>query len=155
MKKDRFYLAYGSNLSVEQMLRRCPDAVYVGWTVINEHRLLFKGSRTGSYLTIEESEGDYVPCLVWKVSEEDEDNLDRYEGYPIFYGKAELDCDVFSLLDGSVIGEVEAFVYAMRPDARIGIPAKHYYNVCLEGYRRFGFNENLLKKALDASYDAV
>lgn len=31
---SKYYLAYGSNLSVAQMAQRCPDAVYVGTAVL-------------------------------------------------------------------------------------------------------------------------
>ena len=32
----KYYLAYGSNLSVGQMLDRCPDAIYVGTSEIRD-----------------------------------------------------------------------------------------------------------------------
>lgn len=68
MKK--FYLAYGSNLNVKQMQFRCPDARIVGTAEIPNYQLLFKGSKTGSYLTIEPKQGCTVPAAVWSVSEE-------------------------------------------------------------------------------------
>ena len=89
MKK--FYLAYGSNLNVKQMQFRCPDAKIVGTAEIPNYQLLFKGSKTGSYLTIEPKQGCTVPAAVWSVSERDELALDRYEGYPHFYYKTELE----------------------------------------------------------------
>ena len=46
---SKFYLAYGSNLDMERMGRRCPYAVPVGVTEIHGYRLLFKKSKTGSY----------------------------------------------------------------------------------------------------------
>lgn len=49
----RYYLAYGSNLNVRQMKYRCPTAKIVGTAVIRDYELLYKGSKTGSYLTIE------------------------------------------------------------------------------------------------------
>ena len=85
MKK--FYLAYGSNLNVEQMQFRCPDARIVGIAEIPNYQLLFKGSKTGSYLTIEPKQGCTVPAAVWSVSERDELALDRYEGCPHFTTK--------------------------------------------------------------------
>ena len=85
MKK--FYLAYGSNLNVKQMQFRCPDAKIVGTAEIPNYQLLFKGSKTGSYLTIEPKQGCTVPAAVWSVSERDELALDRYEGYPRHYTK--------------------------------------------------------------------
>ena len=35
-----YYLAYGSNLNVEQMKKRCPDAVVVGTAVLDGYRLM-------------------------------------------------------------------------------------------------------------------
>ena len=62
MKK--FYLAYGSNLNMKQMQFRCPDARIVGTAEIPNYQLLFKGSKTGSYLTIEPKQGCTVPAAV-------------------------------------------------------------------------------------------
>ena len=83
----RYYIAYGSNLNVEQMHYRCPDARIIGTATLDGWTLLFKGSKTGSYLTIEQKEGESVPVAVWEVSPADEANLDRYEGFPHFYYK--------------------------------------------------------------------
>jgi hypothetical protein len=55
MKK--YYAAYGSNLNVAQMKMRCPGAKIVGTSEIKDYQLLFKGSKTGSYLTIEKCDG--------------------------------------------------------------------------------------------------
>lgn len=62
MKK--FYLAYGSNLNIWQMKHRCPSAEIVGTAEIKGYELLFKGSKTGSYLTIEKAENSSVPVGV-------------------------------------------------------------------------------------------
>ena len=100
MKK--YYLAYGSNLNIPQMQFRCPEARIVGTAVIEGYRLLFKGSKTGSYLTIEKAEGYEVPVGVWEVSERDERNLDRYEGYPTFYYKKEMQLKVKGIRTGRI-----------------------------------------------------
>ena len=62
MKK--YYLAYGSNLNVQQMKFRCPGAKVVGKSVIKNYELLYKGSKTGSYLTIEKKNGSVVPVVL-------------------------------------------------------------------------------------------
>jgi len=79
--KRRYYIAYGSNLNTRQMQLRCPDAKVVGTSVIEGYELLFKGSKTGSYLTIEPKAGASVPVAIWSVTAEDEKALDRYEGW--------------------------------------------------------------------------
>ena len=86
----KYYLAYGSNLNVRQMMHRCPGAKPVGTMVLEGYELLFKGSKTGSYLTIEKKIGGKVPVGIWQVSEQHEKALDRYEGFPVFYYKKEI-----------------------------------------------------------------
>lgn len=78
MKK--YYLAYGSNLNIRQMKFRCPTAKIVGTAIIKDYELLYKGSKTGSYLTIEKKKGSVVPVAVWEVTKSDERSLDTYEG---------------------------------------------------------------------------
>ena len=51
--EKRYYIAYGSNLNVRQMRMRCPSARIIGTSVLKDYELLFKGSKTGSYLTVE------------------------------------------------------------------------------------------------------
>ena len=62
----RYYLAYGSNLNIPQMRHRCPTAKVVGTAEIRDYELLFKGSKTGSYLTIEPKKGATVPVAVFR-----------------------------------------------------------------------------------------
>ena len=139
MKK--FYLAYGSNLNVKQMQFRCPDARIVGTAEIPNYQLLFKGSKTGSYLTIEPKQGCTVPVAVWSVSERDELALDRYEGYPHFYYKTELELPL-----AETRKKLTAFVYIMHEERKLGIPTSAYIRTCVDGYRQFGFDLKHLRK---------
>ena len=150
MKK--YYLAYGSNLNVAQMRWRCPDAIALGTATIEDYRLLFKGSKTGSYLTIEAQEGAQVPVAVWEVSEEDEKRLDRYEGFPTFYYKKELELTFTGIKTGKK-RKRKCFVYIMHEDRSIGILSRSYVETCIEGYRDFGFNLKYLKDAYEACWE--
>ena len=67
MKEKRYYIAYGSNLNVPQMRMRCPHATILGTANLKGWELLFKGSKTGSYLTIEECESGTVPVVIWEM----------------------------------------------------------------------------------------
>ena len=82
--EKRYYIAYGSNLNIRQMRMRCPSARIIGTSEIPDYELLFKGSKTGSYLTIEPKDGSTVPVAAWEVTAEDEAALDRYEDTPLF-----------------------------------------------------------------------
>ena len=144
---DRFYIAYGSNLSVEQMKVRTPDAVIVGVGTLKDWRLLFR-----TYATIEKCKGYSVPVLIWKISERDEKSLDRYEGFPRFYKKKNLKIAVESL-DGEDLGELTAMVYIMTKKAinsrsYAPLPSKSYYSVLNKGYKTFGFSVTTLREAL-------
>ena len=86
----RLYIAYGSNLNVRQMKTRCPNAKNSRYGKLKGWELLFKGSKSGSYLTIEKKENAIVPVVIWEVDKTDEKALDRYEGYPTFYYKKDI-----------------------------------------------------------------
>lgn len=148
MKK--YYIAYGSNLNIPQMKFRCPDATIVGRAVIKDYRLMFKGSKTGSYLTIEKAEGYEVPVGVWAVSEADEQHLDIYEGCPTFYYKTEMTLDIKGYRTGKVYRR-NCFIYIMHEERVLGLPTERYCRVCLEGYQHFGFDFSFLRDAYEYS----
>lgn len=148
----KYYIAYGSNLNMRQMKFRCPGALAVGTGFIRDYELLFKGSKTGSYLTIEEKKGSSVPVAIWKVNENHERALDRYEGYPSFYYKKEIEIDFISIIK-KLPHRAKAFVYIMHEDRCLGIPSKEYLQVCLEGYKTFGFSCKYLEDALKNSME--
>ena len=154
MNHKKYYLAYGSNLNIAQMKHRCPTAKPVGTAVIRDYELLFKGSKTGSYLTIEPQKGAYVPVGVWEVTADDESKLDLYEGYPTFYYKKEIRLPV-EFFDGKGTAERTAFVYIMHEDRPFGVPSPTYVATCMEGYGDFEFDEQLLENAFFRSITEV
>ena len=148
----RYYIAYGSNLNIDQMSYRCPGARVVGTSKIPDFQLLFKGSKSGAYLTIEPKKGAKVPVAVWEVTADDELSLDRYEGYPNFYYKTEVEIPVICISDRRV-RKLKAFIYIMHEEREIGVPSQRYVDICLDGYEAFGFDENHLYEALNISLE--
>lgn len=148
--KRRYYIAYGSNLNTEQMRFRCPQAEIIGTSEIKDYELLFKGSQTGSYLTVEKKKGGSVPVAVWATTDVDEASLDRYEGFPTFYYKAEMELPVKDISTGKIQNR-KCYVYIMHEDRQLGSPSKFYVRTCLGGYRDFGFDEKILMKAIKNS----
>lgn len=148
--EKRYYIAYGSNLNIGQMRMRCPSARIIGTSEIPDYELLFKGSRTGSYLTIEPKTGASVPVAVWETTAADEVALDRYEGFPAFYYKAKMKLPVKGIRTGKVRNR-KVYVYIMHEDRPVGMPSSYYVATCLEGYRSFEFDEELLYNAIETS----
>jgi hypothetical protein len=139
----KYYIAYGSNLSVEQMAHRCPDAKVAGMAAIPDWKLVFRGCAT-----IEPAKGRVVPVLIWEISERDERHLDAYEGYPSYYTKRILDVTMTDF-KGKNPQEIQAMVYVMTDSHNKLIPPmKGYYDVLAKGYERFGFNQTMLRNAL-------
>lgn len=148
--KRKYYIAYGSNLNTEQMRFRCPQAEIIGTSEIKDYELLFKGSQTGYYLTIEKKKGGSVPVAVWATTAADEAALDRYEGFPTFYHKAEMELPVKSIRTGKV-QNIKCYVYIMHEDRQLGSPSEFYVRTCLDGYRDFGFEKEILMRAIENS----
>ena len=154
IQMKKYYIAYGSNLNVRQMKFRCPGAKVVGTSVIKDYQLLYKGSKTGSYLTIEKKKGGMVPVAVWEVTADDEKRLDAYEGYPNFYYKTDMQLTVKSHITGRK-KKLDAFVYIMHEERKLGIPSYAYVRTCVQGYRDFGFDLKHLRLAFDISERGV
>ena len=142
-----FYIAYGSNLSVEQMAHRCPDATVAGMAAIPDWKLVFRGCAT-----IEPASGRVVPVLIWEISERDERNLDRYEGFPHYYYKQDMAVTMTDL-DGKNPREITAMVYLMTDGHPLQTPWKSYYDTLEEGYTRFGFSKHLLELAFEEAME--
>lgn len=86
------YVAYGSNLNIQQMSYRCPGATVAFTGYLINWKLLYRGSRTGSYATVKRCKGSKVPVAVWNIDLKHEEALDLYEGYPRFYKKKKCIC---------------------------------------------------------------
>jgi hypothetical protein len=80
---SHFYFAFGSNLSTEQMRRRCPCAKVVGTAILYDWKLRFSvcAPHLGGRATagIFQSSNDYVWGVVYSLNQEDKEKLDRIE----------------------------------------------------------------------------
>lgn len=133
------YFAYGSNLNIEQMAYRCPDAEPLFHAELPGWRLAFR-----HYLDIEPRKGCTVPGYVWSVTENCLRSLDRYEG--VRSGHYER---IIFRIDGS-----DEFLWSYRmvsPRRRVAPPSPQYLQAVLQGYQIFNIPEEALKDALARS----
>lgn len=140
--EEKIYIAYGSNLNLKQMAQRCPTAKVLGTSELKDYEIIFRGSKTGAYANIEPCKGKTVPILLWTVKNSDEQALDRYEGYPVFYEKEPMEVEFNN-------EKVTAFAYRMTPGHQLGIPTDFYINTILEGYEEFDFDEQILFDSIE------
>lgn len=143
--KEKFYIAYGSNLNLEQMEHRCPTAEVVGATTLHNWQLKFRGGNHSAVATIERSKGSQVPVLIWRIQPKDELALDRYEGWPHLYRKETLRVTV----NGK---RVYAMVYIMNTVRHpYGTPSLYYLDTIRVGYESAGFDKGILEDAVNSS----
>lgn len=140
------YVAYGSNMNLEQMAYRCPRSKIVGNGKLSGWKLVFNFHadviETGNA-------NDEVPVVIWDIHKNDWHMLDMYEGYPSYYIKREVE----------VIVEDEktakAIVYVMADNNKgISLPAKAYFESIEDGYIKNGIDVRYLYDALEWSCGA-
>ncbi len=140
----KYYLAYGSNLNLNEMKVRCPSAKMIGSTILKDYELIFRNS----YLTIVPSKGDVLPLGIFEINEEDEEALDYYEGYPYLYYKTCIDFELNNQI-------YKGLIYIMNDTTNLTKPTKGYVNRCKEGYSNFNFDYKYIDKALEELDEAI
>jgi phage replication-related protein YjqB (UPF0714/DUF867 family) len=124
MTLPHIYFAYGSNLCVEQMARRCPDATDPRPATLADHDWLINERGVA---TVEPLPGAVVHGVLWRVSGHDLKTLDSAEGVPVRYRRDRL---VVHTADGPH----DAWVY-IDPRVEAGAPRAGYLERVIDGAR--------------------
>ena len=130
-----YYFAYGSNLSKERMLKRCPDSKPLFMATLPNYKLVFVGwSRQwrGGVASIKPFRGEKVLGAIYEISDRDLRQLDNSEGYPGSYRR--LKVTVFDE-DGQ---PVEAITYIRSEQSEETQPSKEYLSLIQQGCRGGG-----------------
>lgn len=132
--------AYGSNLNVEAMARRCPRARKVGPLMLPHARLVFR-----HVADVEYHRGSTCPGGVWRITKECERSLDGYEGVEGgLYSKVYLRVRWRGR-------ERSCLLYQMNEDG-IAPPGQAYLDTIAQGYGDFGLDLAYLNEALMRSW---
>ena len=133
--EEKLYFAYGSNMNLNQMAFRCPDAEVVDTVRLEGYRLAFRTNGGGAGVaTVVPEEGSCVDGVLWRISEQDEQHLDHYEGFPYLYGK-----EPVTVTDRNG-QQREIMAYTMNSPYRDtpAMPSKAYLEGILNGCRQNG-----------------
>lgn len=147
----KLYFAYGNNINLEQMERRCPAAKPIGPVMLDGYELRFRGNHGGyGVATIAPKQGGHVAGLLWELTPACERALDHYEGYPRLYGK-----EPVTVRDRA--GQAyTVMAYVMRGRyLESAAPSNLYYKGILEGYRENGLPVAWLKQAWERTVKEV
>ena len=135
------YFAYGSNLNKNAMARRCPDAEPLFSFDLPNWQLVFRGVADAV-----EMPGGTLQGGVWKITDDCERSLDRYEGVAGgLYSK------VYLPVNGPG-AEREMLIYVMNSTG-IMPPSQGYLETIVQGYRDFKLPFRMLREAVKHSWD--
>ena len=137
---NKLYFAYGSNMNLNQMAFRCPDAEMIESVQVENYRLAFRGSGVATILL---EKGSRVEGVLWRISADDERSLDVYEGYPRLYGKEKIEVQLSSGQRISTMAYCMNNPYARYP----ATPPKGYLAGILEGCRQNGIDTKGVRAA--------
>ena len=129
------YFAYGSNLNLFQMKRRCKDSVFLKKYELKGYRLNFRSKYRAA--DIEKSKNSLVPGALFEISKSDEKKLDVYEDFPVLYKKL-----YFPYYNKKVM------TYIMVNKTEFRYPTERYLNVVKRGYKDCKLDMKYLKIAL-------
>lgn len=132
-----YYFAYGMNTNLDHMAQRCPAAKLIGPAVLPGHRFRFAG-----HADIVPDESSHVDGVLWYITKECLEALDRLEGYPTYY-----DCKEVLVKCGDE--DYFAEVYYMTPGNLDGLPSERYYTLVMEGYRQNGVSTHQITQFLE------
>jgi hypothetical protein len=127
---SKIYFAYGSNINVEQMKRRCPQAIYQGIAILKNFKFIINSRGVATIIRDYRSK---IYGIAWLITESDELNLDELEGvkYNCYY-KQPVEIE---LLSGKII---EAFVY-IAMESSIGFPRTGYLEKIISSAKKHSF----------------
>lgn len=144
-----YYFAYGSNMCRSQMISRCPSAIEVSPGVLSDYRLVFnrRGSyRPGGVASIEETSGERVYGMIWKIAPREFEYLDETED-PSAYQRKELTAH-------SLQGKPFAcHVYCAIPDGTIP-PDPEYLKQLVECAKKAGLPAGYIQSLARLSFDS-
>lgn len=146
--EEILYFAYGSNINLEQMEHRCPDAQIVGPVTLENYELQFRGH---GFATVAPKEGSVVHGLLWKLPPVSEQTLDRYEGYPRHYTKEQVPVRT---ADGAAVS-VMVYVMAEPLCRQPALPSPYYFLAIQRGFEANGLPLGALKEAWNRTVDEV
>ncbi|KAF3939706.1 hypothetical protein ABW19_dt0206817 [Dactylella cylindrospora] len=93
---EKLYFAYGSNLSFEQMAKRCPQSRFIGRARLHQYKFQINERGYANVLNVKHHDPQaFVDGLCYLLTEQDEARLDRAEGVPTAYIKKMLDAEFF------------------------------------------------------------
>ena len=112
------------NTNLDEMSRRCPTAVCLGPTYIDNYEFVFR-----THADIQYKKGAKCAIVLWEIDGACLKALDALEGYPYYYTR-------FRVKVKTPSQTVKALVYQMTDQSYIQEPSAGYLQMVAEGYQQ-------------------
>jgi gamma-glutamylcyclotransferase (GGCT)/AIG2-like uncharacterized protein YtfP len=142
--------AYGSNMDLDQMTQRCPSARFFSVARLADHRLAFTRFSTNRQSGVADAvpaPGHEVWGVVYEITPQDLERLDRFEGYrpnrlphENAYNRDERELQ----LADREIGTSRVMVYLATRQANASLPNQEYKRLIVSGARHWGLPAHYL-----------
>jgi len=137
------YFAYGSNLDLPQMKRRCPSSKLISKGSLSGYRLTFNRFSSGwggGVADVIQEQGYEVWGLVFEISDSDLERLDRYEGcYKEQTSLYERWKAVIDIPNGQVC---DVWVYTVVEKQKFVPPTSEYLQIIKDAAVKWNFPKN-------------
>jgi len=130
------YFAYGSNLSISQMKRRCSSSKIVRKGMLKNHDLAFtkySSGWAGGVADVVKQKNKNVWGLLYSISYEDLKKLDMYEGYPNSYSRKLVSINCMNAITKNV------WVYYVVKRSNHEAPSKKYLGIIKTAAHNYNF----------------
>ena len=135
------YFAYGSNLKLRQLLRRCPGSTVASRARLAGYRLAFtrySTKRKGGVADIVAEEDAEVWGVLYDVDDEGMASLDAFEGVPRAYRR-----ETLTVTDAEGV-EREAQTYIANRTGEFA-PGREYLDLIVTGARGHGLPDEYIR----------
>lgn len=132
------YAAYGSNMDSAQMAERCPHSPQAGTGWLESWRLTFGGEDLGwqgALATVVEADNERVFVVLYEVSDNDEQALDRWDGATLGYYRK------LKVRVATLEGDAVAWLYVIN-DYEGGLPSARYLGLVADAAESAGAPED-------------
>lgn len=144
---SKYFFAYGTNITQTELDKHCPGATLVGYGMLNNYRLEFRGYSGHAIAHLAKKKGEVLPVTIWELPPESKYTIENYEKFPYIYKKEKIK----ALMNGK---KVKGIVYLNKQELPQGMPSEEYLNALKQAYAEVDFDEYYINSALERLKDS-
>ena len=139
---NKYFFAYGTNIAQSELDKHCPGAILLGYGMLNNYMLEFRGYSEHAIAHITKKKGEVIPVTIWELPPESKYTIENYEKFPYIYKKQK----VKAIMNGT---KIKGIIYLTKQDLPQGMPSEEYLNTLREAYIQADFDEYYINSALE------